>query len=178
MSFGYFFSCITREKDKCIHIRYVEFLYNGMVLETRLLATVFLSYIQLVMIGLLNNSKNKWQILCFRKRKMEKKRRWYEVWDICESISGSDPSLFTATRQFSPGLLLLIWPDILSFISFILCFLLFCNHVSRKTYSSMKKLTKNQFIWNVLESWVSPFNKFCDFNPLQDLDRALFIVHL
>ena len=125
MFFGYFFSCITREKDKCIHIRYVEFLYNGMVLETRLHATVFLSYIQLVMIGLLNNSKNKWQILCFRKRKMEKKRRWYEVWDICESISGSDPSLLTATRQFSPGLLLLIWPDILSFISF-LSFVFFC----------------------------------------------------
>lgn len=32
-----FFPRITREKDKCIHIRYVEFLYNGMVLETRLL---------------------------------------------------------------------------------------------------------------------------------------------
>ena len=172
-----FFSCITREKDKCIHIRYVEFLYNGMVLETRLHATVFLSYIQLVMIGLLNNSKNKWQILCFRKRKRKEDMRC-EIFVRCESISGSHPSLLTATRQFSPALLLLIWPDILSFISFILCFLLFCNHVSRKTYSSMKKLTKNQFIWNVLESWVVPFYKFCDLNPLQDLDRALFIVHL
>ena len=125
---------------------------------------------------LLNNSRNKWQILCFRNRKMEKKRR-YEVWDICESISGSDPSLLTATRQFSPGLLLLIWPDLLSFISFILCFPLFCNLVSWKTYCSMKRLTKNQFIWNVLESWVYPFYKFYDLNPLQDLDRAqlLFI---
>ena len=177
MFVGYFSSRITREKDKCIHIRYVEFLYNGMVLETRVHGTVVLGYTQLVMIGLFNNSKNKWEILSFRKRKTEKKRR-YEVWDICESISGSDPSLLTATRQFSPGLLLLIWPDLLSFISFILCFPLFCNLVSWKTYCSMKRLTKNQFIWNVLESWVYPFYKFYDLNPLQGLDRALFIVYL
>ena len=72
-----------------------------MVLQTRLPGTVVLSSTQLVMIGLLNNSKNKWQILCFGKRKMEKKRR-YEVWEIGESISGSDPSLLTATRQFPP----------------------------------------------------------------------------
>ena len=107
-----FFPRITREKDKCIHIRYVEFLYNGMVLQTGQYGTVLLCSTQLVMIGLLNNSKNKWQILCFRKIKMEKKRR-YEVWDIGESISGSDPSLLTATRQFSPRSphLLLIWPE-------------------------------------------------------------------
>ena len=72
-----------------------------MVLQTGQYGTVLLCSTQLVMIGLLNNSKNKWQILCFRKRKMEKKRR-YEVWDIGESISGSDPSLLTATRQFPP----------------------------------------------------------------------------
>ena len=49
--------------------------------------------------------------------------------------------------------------------------------LSWKTYSSSKSLAKNQFIWNVLESWVSPFYKFYDLNPLQDLDRAqlLFI---
>ena len=80
------------------------------------------------------------------------------------------------------GLRTYYWYDqrpetILSFISFILCFPLFCSLVSWKTYSSMKRLTKNQFIWNVLESWVSPFYKFYDLNPHQDLDRAqlLFI---
>ena len=133
MFVGYFSPSITREKDKCIHIRYVEFLYNGMVLETGLQwlhGSVVLGSTQLVMIGLLNNSKNKWQILCFRKIKMEKKRR-YEVWDIGESISGSDPSLLTATRQFPLGLRTYYWYDQrpetrdqrLPFISFILCFL-------------------------------------------------------
>ena len=53
------FPRITRGKDTCIHIRYVEFLYNGMVLQTGQYGTVLLCSTQLVMIGLLNNSKNK-----------------------------------------------------------------------------------------------------------------------
>ena len=127
MFVGYFSSRITREKDKCIHIRYVEFLYNGMVLETRVHGTVVLGYTQLVMIGLFNNSKNKWEILSFRKRKTEKKKR-YEVWDICEIFVRVylGQILVCWQQHDSSPLVSYYWYDQTYFPSFLLSFVFLC----------------------------------------------------